>query len=55
MNLKRSVVIMSIALMSTTVFASDLVETQYESTPNKTYLDSEKAPQLKIANYNIAG
>lgn len=55
MNLKRSVEIMSIVLMSTTVFASDLVETQYESTPNKTYLDSEKAPQLKIANYNIAG
>ncbi|ACX88153.1 endonuclease [Pectobacterium parmentieri] len=55
MNLKKNAVIMFITLMSTTVFASDLVETQYKSTPNKIYLDLDKAPQLKIANYNIAG
>ncbi|AFI90451.1 Hypothetical protein W5S_2363 [Pectobacterium parmentieri] len=35
MNLKKNAVIMFITLMSTTVFASDLVETQYKSTPNK--------------------
>ncbi|CDG20248.1 Endonuclease/exonuclease/phosphatase [Xenorhabdus poinarii G6] len=35
--------------------ATDLVETQYLSTPNKIYHAGDKYPRIKVATYNIAG
>lgn len=55
MKLRIIAGIVSLSLIPGIVFASDLVETQYQSTPNKLYTDHNKAPQIKIANYNIAG
>ncbi|HFW3352130.1 TPA: hypothetical protein ACIBGC_003980, partial [Salmonella enterica subsp. enterica serovar Eastbourne] len=54
-EIKKIAGVLSLALMSSTVFATDVLDSQYVSTPNKTYNSIDKPPQIKVANYNIAG